>query len=77
MKPEAESAYFMTSVTIKLVSPWKENNVRPKERHLHAKKYALFQLCFTKVSQKKIIHIKCDYLKKKKKSLQNGFYLKS
>jgi hypothetical protein len=44
----------------KSVSSWKEKNVTLKEKHLHAKKkQALFQLCFTKFSQKNIL-IKCD-----------------
>jgi hypothetical protein len=36
----------------KSVSLWKETNVTLKEKHLHAKYQALFQLCFTKFSQK-------------------------
>jgi hypothetical protein len=31
-----------------------EKNVTLKEKHLHAKYQALFQLCFTKFSQKKV-----------------------
>jgi hypothetical protein len=34
----------------KSVSSWKEKNVALKEKHLHAKNQALFQLCFTKFS---------------------------
>jgi hypothetical protein len=37
----------------KSLSSWKEKNVTLKEKHLHSqKKQALFQLCFTKFSQK-------------------------
>jgi hypothetical protein len=36
----------------KLVSSWKEKNVTLKEKLLHAKNQALFQLCFTKFSPK-------------------------
>jgi hypothetical protein len=36
----------------KSVSSWKEKNVALKEKHLHAKNQALFQLCFTKFSPK-------------------------
>jgi hypothetical protein len=35
-------------------SLWKEKNVTLKEKHLHAKYHALFQLCFTKFSPKKV-----------------------
>jgi len=40
------------------------------------KKQALFQLCFTKFSQK-IIHIKCDYLKKRRNLFKNDLSLES
>jgi hypothetical protein len=35
----------------KSVGSWKEKNVTLKEKHLHAKKQALFQQCFTKFSK--------------------------
>jgi hypothetical protein len=37
-----------------MVSSWKEKNVTLKEKHLHAKKQALLQLCLTKFLQKSI-----------------------
>ena len=40
------------------------------------KKQALFQLCFIKFSQKNI-HIKCDYLKKRKNLFKNDFFKES
>jgi hypothetical protein len=40
------------------------------------KKQALFQLCFTKFSQISI-HIKCDYLKKRKDLFKNDFLKES
>jgi hypothetical protein len=58
----------------KSVSSWKEKNVTLKEKHLHAKKkQALFQLCFTKFSQKNIL-IKCDY---RKNLFKNDFFKES
>jgi hypothetical protein len=58
----------------KSVSSWKEKNVTLKEKHLHAKKkQALFQLYFTKFSQKNIL-IKCDY---RKNLFKNYFFKES
>jgi hypothetical protein len=57
----------------KSVSSWKEKNVTLKEKHLHAKRnQALFQLYFTKFSQKNIL-IKCDY---RKNLFKNDFFKK-
>jgi hypothetical protein len=44
-----------------------------KERNAEGKTSALFQLCFTKFSQKSI-HIKCYYLQKRKSLLKNDFF---
>jgi hypothetical protein len=55
-----------------------------KEKHLHAKYHALFQLCFTKCSQKKVyisnviifknekVFSKMIFLKQVKKNIPNG-----
>jgi hypothetical protein len=54
------------------VSSWKEKNVTLKEKHLHAKN----KLYFSYVSlnfHNKIIHIKCDYLRKRR-NLFNFFF---
>jgi hypothetical protein len=45
-----------------------------KEKHLHAKKQALFQLYVLQNFHKKSIHIKCDYLKKRKNLFKNDFF---
>jgi hypothetical protein len=75
----------MTSLTVsakrkvegkKSVSSRKEKNVTLKEKHLHAKTQALFQLRFTNFLQKSI-HIKCYYLKKRKNLCKNVFFKES
>ena len=55
------------------VSLWKEENVMLKEKHLHAKYQALFQLCFTKFSQKKYTY-QMLLSSKTKKYFQKWFF---
>ena len=61
----------------KSVSSWKEKNVTLKEKHLHAKKKPSFiSAMFYKFSQKNL-HIKCDYLKKRKNLFKIDFFKES